>query len=73
MLVCQVQLEQIKKIQYDMKKDPNWMAGGPWYNTSICEILYGTVFEFFFEIQELTDIISCVLLIHMKKIIHHIS
>ena len=53
------------------KHNSEWMTVGPWYNTSICKKLHGKVFEGFLEMQELTDIISCVLLTHMKKSIHH--
>ena len=29
------------------KHNSEWMTGGTWYNTSICERLYGIVFEGF--------------------------
>ena len=29
------------------KNNPDWMTGGPWYNTSICEKIHGKVFEEF--------------------------
>ena len=48
------------------------MTGGPWYYTSICKKLHGTFLNNLLEIQELIDIIYCVLLMHMKKSIHHL-
>ena len=36
------------------KHDPEWMSGGPWYNTSICKKLHGNVFEGFIG-NERTD------------------
>ena len=48
------------------------MTGGPWYNISICKKLHGKVFEGFIRNAKLTDIILCVLLMHMKNIINHL-
>ena len=31
------------------KNDPNWMTGGPWYNTYIFKTLHRTVFEEFIK------------------------
>ena len=59
-------------LEYDMDKhNSDWMTGGPWYNTSICKKYMETCLKNSLEMQELTDIISCVLLMHMKKIIRH--
>ena len=54
------------------KKNQEWITGGPWYNTSICKNLHGNCLRDLLEIQELTDIISCVLLMHMKNSINHL-
>ena len=54
------------------KHNSEWMTVGPWYNTSICKKLHGKVFEGFLEMQELTDIISCVILMQMKNSINHL-
>ena len=48
-----------------------WLTNGPCYNTTICAKLYGTVFKNILEIQELADIILCVLLINIRKNRHH--
>ena len=37
--------EQLKN--YMDKHNSEWMAGGPWYNTSICKKLHGKVFKGF--------------------------
>ena len=29
------------------KHNPDWITGGPWYNTYICKKLHGKVFEEF--------------------------
>ena len=30
--------EAYEQLKYDMdKNNPNWMTGGPWYNTYICK------------------------------------
>ena len=37
-----------EQLKYDMyKNNPEWMTGGPWYNTSISKKLHGNVFEEF--------------------------
>ena len=54
------------------KNNSNWMTGGTWYNTSICKNYMEQCWKNLLEMQELTDIISCVLLMHMKNIIHYI-
>ena len=41
-------IETHEILKYDMdKNNPNWMTCGPWYNTSICKKIHGTVFEEF--------------------------
>ena len=41
-------IETHEQLKYDMgKNNPNFITGGPWYNTSICKKLHGTVFEEF--------------------------
>ena len=49
------------------------MTGGTWYNTYICKKLYENCLRDILEIQELTDIISYVLLMQMKKSINNLS
>ena len=35
-----------KQVEYYIKENnPDWLNKGPWYNTSICSKLNGTVFE----------------------------
>ena len=37
-------IEATKKLKYNIEKNnPDWITGGPWYNTSICKNLHGTV------------------------------
>ena len=41
-------IETHEQLQYDMdEQNSEWMTGGPWYNTSICNKLYGKLFEGF--------------------------
>ena len=41
-------IENNEELQYYMdKQNSEWMAGGPWYNTSICKELHGKLFEGF--------------------------
>ena len=50
------------------RHNPYCITGGPWYNTFICKKYMEKCLKNLLEMKELTDIISCVLLIHMKKI-----
>ena len=52
------------------KQNSDWIIGGPWYKISICKKLHGKLLKNLLKMQELTDIISYVLLMHMKKIVH---
>ena len=64
-------IETHKQLKYDMDKyNSDWMTGGPWYNTSICKNIYGTVFEGFIR-KAITDryIIMCSIDAH-EKLIH---
>ena len=39
-------IESNQKFEYDIDKhNTYWLTNGPWYNTSICTKLHGTVFE----------------------------
>ena len=39
-------IETHEQLPYDMyKHNPEWMTGGPYYNTYICKKLHGKVFE----------------------------
>ena len=49
------------------KNNPDWMTGGPWYNTSIFFNDMKTCLDNLLEMQELTDIISCVLSMQIKN------
>ena len=49
------------------------MTSGSWYNTSIFSINYiENYLRDLLEMHKMTDIISCVLFIHMKKSIIHL-
>ena len=40
-------IETNEQLKYDMEKNnTDWITGGPWYNTSICE-KHGTLFEIY--------------------------
>ena len=49
------------------KNSPDWMIDGPGYTTYICKNYMEKCLIYLLEIQELTDIISCVILMHMKN------
>ena len=49
------------------------MTGGHWYNTSICNKLHGNCLRYLLLMQELKDITSCVLLMHMEKSINRLA
>ena len=67
-------IETHEQLKYNMDKyNSEWITGGPWYNTSICKKLHGNFLRDLLKIQELTDIISCALLMHMEKSINHID
>ena len=41
-------IENLEDLKYDMEiQNSDCMTGGPWYNTSICNKLYGKLFEAF--------------------------
>ena len=41
-------IENLEDLKYDMDiLSPNWLTGGPWYNTYICKKLHGKLFEGF--------------------------
>ena len=41
-------IENYKQLKYDMDiQNSDWLTGGPWYNTYICNKLYGKLFEGF--------------------------
>ena len=55
-------IENHEQLQYDMDiQNSYWMTGGPCYNTSIFKKLHGNCLRDLLSIQELTDIITCVL------------
>ena len=48
-------IENHEDLNYEMElQNSDWMTGGPWYNTSICNKLHGNVFEGF-NINARTD------------------
>ena len=49
------------------RHNSDWMTGGPWYNTYTCKNYMETCLKSSLEMQKLTDIISCVLLMNMKN------
>ena len=64
--------ESNKQLEYDIdKNNPDCLTNDPWYNTSICTKFHGTVSENILEMQELIDIILCVLLMRMINNIHN--
>ena len=41
-------IENHEYLKYDMEiQNPDWLTGGPWYNTSIFKKLHGKLFEVF--------------------------
>ena len=41
-------IENHEELKYDMDvQNSDWLKGGPWYNTYICNKLYGRLFEGF--------------------------
>ena len=52
------------------KHNSYWITGGPWYNTFICKNYMENCLKNLLEMQELTDIISFVVLMNMIKGIH---
>ena len=54
-----------------VKNNQYWIKGVPWYNTYICKNYTEQCLNNLLEIKELTNIISCVILMHNKKSIHH--
>ena len=66
-------IETHEQLQYDMEEQNlEWMTVGQWYNTSTCKKLHGILLRVLLQMQELTDMISCVLLMHIKKSINHL-
>ena len=67
-------IEAHEQLQYHMETQiSELMTGGPWYNTSLFVVNYIKLFlRGLLEMQELTDIISCVLFFHMKKSINNL-
>ena len=66
-------VETNQQLDYDIDNhNPDWITDGPWYNTYICTKLHGRVFGKLLEVQELTDIIVRVILVHMRNIIHNL-
>ena len=44
-------IETNQKLKYDIEKhNLDWIAGGPYYNTSTSEIFHGAVFENYIRI-----------------------
>ena len=57
-----------KHLEYDTDKHNSyWIAGGPRYNISICKNYMEKCLKNLLEMQELTYIISCVQLMHIKN------
>ena len=41
-------IENHEQLKYDVDiQNSDWLKGGPWYNTYICNKLYGRLFEGF--------------------------
>ena len=61
-------IETHEKLKYDTENhNSDWMKVGPWYNTSICKNYMEICLKNSLEMQELTYILSCVILMHTKK------
>ena len=59
-----------EQLKYDVEEqNSEWMTGFLWYNTSICKKIH---LRGLLEMQELTDIISCDVLMQMKMSISHL-
>ena len=56
-----ISFNEEKKYEIDESNHQDWLNKGTWYNTNISLRLHGSLFEYFIKMQELTDIISCVL------------
>ena len=40
-------IENCEQLQYDIdEQNSDWMTGGPWYNTSICNKLHGNCLRY---------------------------
>ena len=63
-------LEQLKSDIYNHNQDS--IIGGPWYNTSLCKKKEKQCLKNLLQKQELIDIISCFLLIHMRNNSHNL-
>ena len=66
-ILCHVGMSWIicsnNKMLYGIEENNNiyWFNKVPWYNTAICYKLHGEKLKILFQMQEQTDIISCVL------------
>ena len=58
-----------KKMKYriDESNHPDLLKKGHWYNTDICSNYHKNCLKILLHMQEETDIISCVLLLHRIK------
>ena len=66
-------IETHEQLKYDMGgNNPGWITGSPWYNTYICKNYVEQCLKNLLEIQELTDIIPCLILMHMRNSSHRI-
>ena len=66
-------IETKQHLEYDVdNNNPYWITSGPWYNKSIFKKYVENCFNNLLEMHELTDIMSCVLLMHMKNRINQI-
>ena len=60
---------EINKYEMDSINHPDWLNKGSWYNTAICSMLYGSLFEDF-TTHTITDRyhLLCSVVSHDKKI-----
>ena len=51
------------EILYEIKENnhTDWSNTGPWYNIAICSKSHRNIFEDYLDMQEQTDISSCVI------------
>ena len=61
-------IEKNQQLEYEIDKhNPYWITVGPWYNTSICKNYMEQCFKYILEMQELTYINLCVILMHIRN------
>ena len=61
-------IEKNQQLEYEIDKhDPDLITGGPQYNTFICKNFMEDCLKILLDMQDKTNIVSCVLSFHMIK------